>query len=128
MKLTINTDGACPGNPGPMGIGIVIKENGKIIKTISKNIGFGTNNKAEYLAVIAALEEAEKLYADEIIIKSDSNLLVNQLNLQWKVKARSIKPLFKKIKSLEKKFKSVIYQKIAREENEKADELANQAL
>ncbi len=128
MKLVINTDGACPGNPGPMTIGVVIKENGKVIKTISKPMGQGTNNRAEYLAVITALEAAIKLDGDDIIIKSDSNLLINQLNLEWKVKDKKIKALFDKVKNLEKKFKSVTYQKIPREENEQADKLANQAL
>ncbi len=128
MKLVIHTDGACPGNPGPMSIGVVIYKDGKIIKEISKNIGKGTNNKAEYLAVIEGLEQAQKLKAKEVTIKSDSNLTMNKLNRMWKIKDFKLKALFEKIEELEKRFDKVSYLWVRRDENRRADWLANQAL
>ena len=72
MKLEIFTDGGCSGNPGPAAIGVVIKKGDKTLKTISRAIGQGTNNIAEYTALIVGLQEALILKADEVNVKADS--------------------------------------------------------
>ncbi|MBF0512324.1 MAG: reverse transcriptase-like protein, partial [Candidatus Omnitrophica bacterium] len=70
MKLDIFTDGGCLGNPGPAAIGVVIKEDNKTIKTLSQFIGDGTNNIAEYTALIRALKEAADLKEEEVFVKA----------------------------------------------------------
>jgi len=125
MKLIIHTDGASKGNPGPMHIGVAIYEGEKLIKTVSESVGIGTNNNAEYLAVIRALDEAKKLGASEIELRSDSQLLVRQLNGQYKVKSANILPLFEKVKEKRKFFQTIKFVWTPREENELADALSN---
>jgi len=105
MKLRIYTDGASKGNPGPMYIGIAIYKGKELVRTVSESVGTGTNNKAEYLAVVRALEEAEKIGADEVELRSDSQLLVRQLNGQYKVRSKNILPLFSRVCDGKKKFR-----------------------
>ena len=125
--LTIYTDGACFGNPGPMGIGIAIWKDGKNIKEISEYLGEGTNNIAEYTAVFRALEEAKKLDEKDIKIKSDSQLIVNQLNGEYKTKNKMLKSLKQKIDMLRISM-HVSFQHIPREKNTVADKLSKQAI
>ena len=80
------TDGACLGNPGPMGIGIVIYRDGVMVEQLSEFIGDGTNNMAEYKAIIKALETAHSMGETVVHIKSDSELVVKQLNREYRVK------------------------------------------
>ncbi len=127
MKLIIYTDGASKGNPGPMYIGIAIYERKKLVRTLSKPVGTGTNNRAEYLAVARALEEAEKIGADEVELRSDSQLLVRQLNGQYKVRSKNILPLFSKVCDRKKKFRKVRFTWTPREKNVIADALANES-
>ena len=127
MMLEINTDGACSGNPGKRGIGVVVSENGKVIRRISEPAGFGTNNEAEYIAVIRALEEACLLHADSVKITSDSQLIVMQLRGKYKVKSAGLKKLKAKADFLIKKFKSVEFVWAEREGNFSADALAKTA-
>ncbi|XOU94736.1 MAG: ribonuclease HI family protein [Candidatus Kerfeldbacteria bacterium] len=126
--LDIYTDGGSRGNPGPSGIGVVIKENKENIGTFAKYIGEGTNNQAEYEAVILGLEEAKKLKADELNFFIDSELVVNQLNRKYKVKDQKLGSLFVKAWNLMTNFKLVTYTHIPREKNTEADALVNQAL
>ncbi len=127
-KFIIFTDGGCSGNPGPASIGAVITENGEVIKEISKAIGQGTNNIAEYTAVIYALQEAKALKAEDVLIKTDSELMAKQVNGQYAVKHANIKPLFEQVKQLWSAFKSVQMVHIPREQNARADKLAQNAL
>src|SRR5271154_6203545 len=106
MKLEIFTDGGCSGNPGPAAIGVVIKKGVKTVKTISRSIGQGTNNIAEYTALIVALQEALILKADDISVKSDSELMCRQVSGVYAVKHENIKPLFDQVKHLVTGFKS----------------------
>lgn len=127
-KLTIYTDGGARNNPGPAGIGIVIKnENGETIKTYKEYIGEKTNNQAEYEALLRALElvkgEAEKL---EIFL--DSQLVVNQAKSIYRAKNGDIKNLLFKLRILEQNFKEVQYNLIPREQNREADKLVNRAI
>ncbi len=127
-ELEIFVDGACEGNPGPAGIGVVIRENQKIIKNISKSIGQATNNIAEYTAFIHALQEALILKADKLKLHTDSELLYNQLKGTYKVKNEQLKTLFDEVKHLAEGFELIDVQLIPREKNKEADKLATSAI
>ena len=128
MKLEIFTDGACSGNPGPAGVGVVIKQDGKTIKEISKYIGLGTNNIAEYTALICALLEAKALKATEVDIKADSELMVKQVTGKYRVQHENIIPLFEQVKQLKVGFKHFSLTHVRREQNTEADKLSVQAI
>jgi len=124
--LVIYTDGACFGNPGPMGIGIVIYADGKIVREISEYIGEGTNNIAEYSALIRALKEVKKLGEREVVIRTDSQLLARQLSGEYKIKNKKLKEL----KALADDLMAGLVVKIEhipREQNAEADELSKRA-
>lgn len=123
----INTDGACSGNPGKMGIGAVITENGKTLAEISEAIGNGTNNIAEYTAVIRALEEAKKLGLKEITLRSDSLLIIKQLRNEYKVNEFHLRELKRKVTKAGEGMK-ISYEHVPREENRIADELSKRAI
>jgi len=133
-KFIIYTDGASKGNPGPASIGVVIcDENERVLKEYSKDIGDATNNEAEYQAVIFALKKIKALYGKktaknaEIEIRSDSELLVSQLNRKYKILDPKIQKLFIQLWNLTIDFKKVIFTLIPREANKRADKLANQS-
>ena len=126
--ITINIDGASKGNPGPSSIGIVFQKNKELIKEVSESIGNHTNNFAEYTALIRALEISLECGFQNIEVKSDSELVVKQINKVYKVKDADIKDLFDTANSLIAKISSFKITHIPREENLKADKLANQAL
>ncbi|MEM2899335.1 MAG: ribonuclease HI family protein [Thermoplasmata archaeon] len=125
-NLIAYTDGSCyPPPNGPMQIGILLLEDDKIVKEISEQIAEkGTNNTAEYRAIIRALEEALSLGADYIEIRSDSQLVIMQLNGLYEVKKPHLKIYYNAIKSLEPKFKKVTYRWVEREQNKYADRLS----
>jgi ribonuclease HI len=128
-KLTIYTDGAARGNPGPAAIGIVIQDQaGSTVATISRQLGITTNNQAEYQAIIAALEKAVTLGAKNVILKSDSELVVKQINGLYKIKKTALRPLYQQIVQLIGSLESFSISYIPREQNAAADALANQAL
>jgi ribonuclease HI len=128
-KLIIYTDGGARGNPGPSGIGVVIYDETKNkIAEISEYIGEGTNNRAEYKAVIAALKKAVELKAEQLEFYLDSELVVKQLNREYKVKNADLAPLFLQIHNLSVSFKKIIYRHVRREMNKEADKLVNLAL
>ncbi len=134
MKLSIYTDGASRGNPGPAALGAMIKKDNQVVKKYSHFLGKATNNQAEYQAVIFALKKAKLLYGKkqakdiEIEFNSDSELLVKQMNHEYKIKEKELQPLFFEIWNLTLDFKKVIFKHVPREENKEADGLANQAL
>ncbi|MBI5577028.1 MAG: ribonuclease HI family protein [Deltaproteobacteria bacterium] len=127
--LTLRTDGASRGNPGPAGIGAVIEADGtgKVAEFLAY-IGETTNNVAEYRALLLALEEAEKLSPRSITVRSDSELLVRQLNGQYKVKSPHLKPLFLEAVRRLRRFPEARILHVVREENAQADLLANRAI
>ena len=128
-KVTIFTDGASKNNPGPSSIGAVIKnQQGQTISRISKAIGHSTNNQAEYRAIITALEEAIRLGARQVILNSDSELVVRHLQGKYRVKNAALKPLHQQVTQLLSKLESFTIRHIPREQNEEADNLANAAL
>ena len=128
-RLTIYTDGASSGNPGPASIGAVIKDGqGRVISRISRRIGRATNNQAEYRAIITALEEASRLGAQEVDIKSDSELVVKQLKGRYRVKKATLRPLYQEVVQLIGSLEAFTVTHIPREQNREADRLANRAL
>ncbi|MFH1181302.1 MAG: ribonuclease HI family protein [bacterium] len=135
-KITIYTDGGSRGNPGPSAIGVVFcNEKGDSFKQYSEYLGEGqTNNEAEYQAVIFALKKFKALFGkkiagiSEVEIRSDSELLVKQLNGEYKILEPRIKDLFIEIWNLRTDFKKIKFTLISREKNKEADRLANEAL
>ena len=128
MKAIINIDGASRGNPGPSAIGIIFRyDNGKTLSTISKAIGLGTNNQAEYRAIITALEQAKLRGYESIEVRSDSELLVKQLTGKYRVKSPGLIPLFDQTIKLRNEFNTFKIKHIPREQNREADDLANKA-
>lgn len=129
--LNIYTDGGSRGNPGPSAIGIVIVcENQNIIHTHKECIGEGTNNQAEYKALIKALQLARTYCTKKVSCVSDSELLVRQLTGVYGIKNEKLRHLFDEIKKLEKAFDEVTYTHVRREHKfiVIADRLVNEAL
>ncbi len=128
-KLLVRVDGSCIPNPGKMAIGIVIYQDGNLLKKVNEIIGRGTNNIAEYRAVIKGLEEIKNIPAQTVEFYCDSQLVVKQLNKQFKVKDKKIILLYQRIKELLNEIKSpVFFIWNRREENQLADNLARKLL
>jgi ribonuclease HI len=128
-KISLYSDGASRGNPGPSGVGVLILDSsGNKLKEFSKYIGHATNNIAEYSALIYALDEALMLKADEVIAHVDSELVCKQINGEYKVKDEKIRPLFDKAMHILRSFKSFEVKHIDRSRNKEADKLANKAI
>jgi ribonuclease HI/probable phosphoglycerate mutase len=128
-KLIIYTDGAARGNPGPAAIGVVLKDvKGNVIATISRRLSPTTNNQAEYQAIIAGLEKAIDLGVKNVSVKSDSELVVNQINGRFKIKNTALRPLYQKVVQLTGSLESFSISYLPRSQNSAADALANKAL
>jgi len=135
-KIIIYTDGGSRGNPGPAAIGMVFcNERGEIFKKYSQYLGdVLTNNEAEYQAVIFALNKFKSLFGkklaqnSELEIRSDSELLTNQLNGKYKILEPKIQSFFLTIWNLKLDFKKIKFRYISREKNKEADRLVNEAL
>jgi len=123
-KLTIFTDGGARGNPGPSGIGVHIKEGGDF----KEYIGEATNNQAEYKAVILALKKAKELGGEELDFYLDSQLVVEQINQNYKIKDKELGKLFVQVWNLQQSFKKVTFTHVPREQNKEADKLVNEAI
>ncbi len=130
MKLLVHTDGGARGNPGPAAVGVVIEEEGKTISKFGRAIGEATNNVAEYMGVIEALEKIKEIRrGPDAYFYLDSVLVVNQLNGLFKVKDARLRDLLSRVRILEQEVGgSVHYVSIPREQNRRADFLVNQAL
>lgn len=131
VEIHVYTDGASKNNPGQSAIGIVFLDaRGNFIAEHKECVGITTNNRAEYLAIIRALEIGTEYYRDKISIFSDSELVINQLNGTYAIKVKELRDLFKQIKTNEQFYKEVIYNWVPRKNKNvmKADELCNQAL
>jgi ribonuclease HI/NTP pyrophosphatase (non-canonical NTP hydrolase) len=130
-KIYINTDGGSRGNPGPAAIGIIIRNNKDIIiESYKEKIGITTNNVAEYKAISKALDLANKYKDGEIVLNSDSEVVVRQLTGKYKISMEHLKKLFSEVKGKEKRFSKVSYNHVFREDpnQSKADALVNEAL
>ena len=123
------TDGASRGNPGEAGIGVVIRDDGgHIVKRVARYLGKATNNQAEYEALIAGLKAAYELGAEELNVCADSELMVKQMNGQYKVKSPDLQERNAEARRLVESFMSVVIEYIPREKNKDADALANEAI
>lgn len=124
-----NIDGASRGNPGPASYAVVMRDpNGKIILELGKKLGRDTNNVAEYYALLAALDYAATHNIRALRIRSDSELLVRQMQGRYKVRSPDLKPLHERASKLARQFEYFVVEHVRRESNREADALANLAL
>ena len=128
MKHKIFCDGASRSNPGDASIGVSISLDGEEIHTISRKIGIATNNEAEYQALIDALNYCIENSIKEIEVFLDSNLVIEQVNKNFKVKAGNLKVLNSQVENMINEFEYIEFKHVYREENKRADQLANMAL
>lgn len=130
MKVIIEADGGSRGNPGPAGFGCVVwaDDHATVLAEHKQQIGITTNNVAEYRGLIAGLEEARRLGADEVTVRMDSKLVVEQMSGRWKVKHPAMAELHQQARSLASTFDAVSFAWIPRERNKHADRLANEAM
>ncbi len=129
-KVMLHCDGASRGNPGPAAAGAQITEagTGRVLAEVSQALGVATNNVAEYTALLLGLEKALQLGAAEILIRADSQLLIRQINGQYRVKHPVMKQLHARALGLLSRFQGWQAEHVPREKNREADRLANLAL
>ena len=124
-----NIDGASRGNPGPAAYAVIIRDSeGKLVLELAKKFGRDTNNVAEYYALLAALDFATTHGIPALRIRSDSELLVRQMQGRYKVKSADLKPLYERASILARQLKYFAIEHVRREQNRDADALANLAL
>lgn len=124
----IHIDGASRGNPGPAAFAVVIAAPGRPVEEFAATLGDTTNNVAEYTALVKALEKARESRLKSLHIHSDSELLVKQMNGEYRVKHPDLIPLYNKARQLLAAFENVQITHVRREQNKRADELCNIAL
>jgi ribonuclease HI len=128
-RLVVSSDGSARGNPGPAGIGVEIRSlRGDIVEQIAQGIGVATNNVAEYTAAIEGLRRAADLGASEVVLRSDSRLLIEQLAGRFRVKNPTLQRLHREATHLIQGFQTVRLEHVPREQNRAADRLANQGV
>ena len=129
MRARLSTDGGSRGNPGPAAYGYVLETgDGTVLDARGETIGVATNNVAEYRALLAGLASALERGVDELEVISDSELLVNQMRGEYKVKSSNLRELVDEAQALALRFASIRYTAVRREHNELADRLVNEAL
>ena len=122
-------DGAARGNPGEAGCGVAIcDEQGVVVEELTRYLGHATNNVAEYQALLIGLEALLRLNRKRVRVQSDSQLLVRQLNGEYRVKDEKLRALSQRAISLLRQFKSYRIVHVPREQNKIADRLANKAI
>jgi ribonuclease HI len=128
-RVVVNVDGGSRGNPGPAAVAAVAADaKGRVAAERSELIGRATNNEAEYRAVLLGIELARELGAEEVELVGDSQLIVRQVKGNYKVKQEHLKPLREQVLKALKGFDSWSIRHVKRGENERADELLNEAL
>lgn len=127
-RAVLRSDGGARGNPGPAGAGFVIEVDGEVVCRAGRYLGVQTNNVAEYEALVWGLENVVALGHREVSVFADSELLVKQLNGEYRVKNQGLKPLFVKALALLRGFDAFEVSHVRREQNKLADELANEAM
>jgi ribonuclease HI len=130
LSVIIHIDGGSRGNPGPAAAGIVIRDaaDNEILCGHGFFLGHATNNVAEYRGLIEGLKKAAELGAQKVDVVSDSELMVRQMNGQYRVKNPGLATLFQEAGLLRKNFKHFNIRHVRREQNKDADRLVNQAL
>lgn len=126
--FTIHTDGGSRGNPGPAACAYVIERTGAQPIEVKCFLGRMTNNVAEYTGLVQALEHARELGARRLLVYSDSELMVKQLNGDYRVKNEGLRPLYEQAAALVASFPSVTIRHVRREQNTRADALCNEAM
>lgn len=128
-ELVIHIDGGSRGNPGPAGFGVHAEDGaGRVVAEHYGFIGTATNNVAEYRALLHAFEFARQRAAQRVEIRSDSELVVKQMNGVYKVKHPDMQELFRRASTLRRGFASAVLRHVRREQNREADALANRAM
>jgi ribonuclease HI len=129
VKARLFTDGGSRGNPGPAAYGYVLEAgDGTVLAAHGERIGVATNNIAEYRALVEGLRKAADLQVDEVEVVSDSELLVNQMQGNYKVKNEALRELWLDANELADRLRKVTFTAVRREHNELADQLVNEAL
>jgi len=130
LRVTINVDGGAKGNPGPAAAGVVVScaDDGTVLYQAGIFLGRATNNVAEYSALLAGLQAALGLGAGRVEVLSDSELMVRQMNGEYRVRNDGLVPLHRKAKSLAEKFGRFKITHVSRDRNKQADRLVNLAL
>lgn len=129
MKCMTFTDGGARGNPGPAGIGgVVLDHEGVVIGEVSEYIGETTNNQAEYRALLATLQKAKALGATHVDCYLDSQLVVRQMNREYKIKDPGLAKIFIQVYNLCPTIGTVTFTHVPREQNAAADRLVNRAI
>jgi ribonuclease HI len=128
--LTVYTDGASRGNPGDAAFAYVIRRDSQPVIEKAECLGQMTNNQAEYIALIRALEHALELGPQHrVILHSDSELMVKQMNGEYRVKNEELRGLYEQACGLRRRFEGpVTIRHVRREQNKRADQLCNEAL
>ena len=128
-RIVAYIDGGARGNPGPAGFGVRIEEaDGTLVEEFAESIGTATNNVAEYSALLAALEWARRHGRDQLHVRSDSLLLVQQMLGNYKVKNAGLQPLHARARVLARDVGTVTFEHVGRALNAHADRLANTAM
>jgi len=130
VKVLVEADGGSRGNPGPAGYGAVVRDpvTGAVLAERAAGIGRASNNVAEYGGLIAGLQAALELGADEVEVRMDSKLVVEQMSGRWQVKHPAMKPLAREAAALVQRLGRVRFGWIPRAQNSHADRLANEAM
>jgi ribonuclease HI len=127
--VTLYTDGASRGNPGPAGAGAVFCDDaGNVLAGFHEYLGETTNNVAEYRALLLGLKKAEELGVDRILFRCDSELMARQLSGRYKVKSPNLKGLYEEVRKRTARLEFFRVKHVYREGNSQADALANQAI
>jgi ribonuclease HI len=125
---TIHIDGAARGNPGPAAFAFVLERDGQPPLEEAGLLGRTTNNVAEYTALVRMLRRAAELGPAPLVVFSDSELLVKQMNGEYRVKSEDLRDLYEEAQSLRRRFPSVALRHVRRADNRRADELCNLVL
>jgi len=129
VKATLFADGGSRGNPGPAASGAVIfDEHGEVLREVGTYLGTATNNVAEWTGLVTGLEAALELGIDDLAVRLDSELVVRQIDGQYRVKNAALIPLHARAKSLLRKFGHVDVKHVPRKQNTVADALVNAVL
>jgi len=128
LAVTLYIDGASKGNPGHAGIGVRIETGGEVLQEFGGYIGRATNNAAEYRALLRGLQMARDLSAECVSVRSDSELVVKQMNGSYRVKNAALLPLYREARALCRAFQSFDIKHIPRSANVEADRLANKGI
>jgi ribonuclease HI len=129
LRVIVHVDGGSRGNPGPAAAGVVVScPDGVVLHEAGLYLGRATNNVAEYRGLLAGLEAAKAMEAAEVQVLSDSELLVRQMNGEYRVRNAALQPLHEQALGLAEKFAACTFRHIRREKNLRADELVNRSI